>query len=197
MSVLIITEWSSAFYRAVRAAGITAAIVFMCFSCVTPCDDYLMSLSNITDFYLSPQYFDTECCWFHYLFFQLHTDINTQKINPAKHTQCPVCHLLYFTSWMIHQALFSPFISWWVRACLTAPLLRSWNRPSVGGQRVSSNRNPRTKQWSGCHWSLLCPGCAATAAAFWAGADRWPGERTAADCDVSQSGTKTQALGRS
>lgn len=71
----------------------------------------------------------------------------------------------------------------------TGPVLVDKGSLQIGTQEPS--------RWSGCQWSLLCPGCAATAAAFWAGADRWPGEGTAAACDVSQSGTKTQALGRS
>lgn len=128
------------------------------------------SMYNNIYFYLSSQYFDTECCWFQYLFFQPQTDINMQKINPAKHRQCSVCHLLYFTSWKIHQALFSPSTSWWVRACLTAPSLGSWNRPSVGGQRVSSDRNPRTRAviwlpvipvvpWVCCHCCCFLSRC--------------------------------------
>ena len=79
-------------------------------------------------------------CWFQHLFFESLTEINV-------HINCPhclVCHLMYFTTWRDHHSssIFTFFIL--ISEVLPPPPPGSLNRPSVGGQRVSSDRHPRT-----------------------------------------------------
>lgn len=94
------------------------------------------------NFYHTTQCFDMEGCWFQW-FIQAHADINRRK---HCHTYTVLC--LSFTVFRLldDSSGFVCTLHFLTSESLPyIPPIRSWNRASVGGQRVSSNRNPRSR----------------------------------------------------
>lgn len=81
------------------------------------------------------------CCWFQYLFFYRYQHAQNKPCQTftSLRLSFTVFHLLDDSSSFVFtfHFLMSESLPY-------NPPLRSWNRPSVSGQRVSSDRNPRT-----------------------------------------------------
>lgn len=130
--VFIVTEWRRTFYRAVRAVGITATTMSEGMSCVMPCDEYLKRVEQISIFHLNILIRRAACS-------SSHIQISTRQTSTVFRLSFTVFHRLDDSSGFVFTLhfLMSESLPY-------SPPLGSWNRPSVGGQRVSSDSNPRT-----------------------------------------------------